>query len=377
VGELISDVSEATRVQTAMSRWDYLFTQFRVIVTYIRLLLFPVGQNLDYDYPLYHSFFSPPVFLSFLVLAAILSFGMYLFRYRKLVPHTRLISFGILWFFVALSVESSFIPIEDVIYEHRMYLPSVGMFIAVMTSLFLVRDHFKQVGKIIIPSCVVIAITLASATYARNIVWQSEVALYRDVVRGSPLKARGHNDLGNAYMDQNRLDEAVQEFITALKLNPDYAMAHYNLGNAYMDQNRLDEAVQEFITALKLNPDDATAYYNLGNAYGKLNRLDEAIIEYKAALSMKPDYTDVYNNLGVAYLTQNRLDEAIHEFITALKLNPDDADAHYNLGAAYLKQDRLDEAIHEFITVLKLKPDDTEARNNLEICYERMKTMIR
>ena len=339
VGELISDVSEATRVQTAMSRWDYLFTQFRVIVTYIRLLLFPVGQNLDYDYPLYHSFFSPPVFLSFLVLAAILSFGMYLFRYRKLVPHTRLISFGILWFFVALSVESSFIPIEDVIYEHRMYLPSVGMFIAVMTSLFLAKDR----GKIIIPSCMVIVIMLASASYARNIVWQSEVALYRDVVRGSPHKARGHNNLGYAYLEQNRLYEAVHEFLTALKLNPEYAMAHDNLGMAYGKQNRLDEATHEFLTALKLNPDLAEAH----------------------------------NNLGTVYLNLGRFDEAVHEFVATLKLNPDLAEAHNNLGIAYVDQNRFDEAVHEFLTALKLRPTFEEARNNLEICYGIMNAMKR
>jgi Flp pilus assembly protein TadD len=369
VGELISDVSEATRVQTAMSRWDYLFTQFRVIVTYIRLLLFPVGQNLDYDYPLYHSFFSPPVFLSFLVLAAILSFGIYVFRYRKLVPHTRLISFGILWFFVALSVESSFIPIEDVIYEHRMYLPSVGMFIAVMTSLFLARDQLTRGEKIIIPSCMLIVIILASVTYARNMVWQSEVALYRDVVRGSPHKARGHNNLGNAYLKQNRLDEAVHEFITALKLNPDYAMAHNNLGDAYVKQKRLDEAIHEFITALKLDSDLTEAHNNLGTVYLMQNRLDEAVHEFITALKLNPDLAEAHNNLGDAYVKQKHLDEAVHEFITALKLSPNYEEAHYNLGTVYLMQKRLDEAVHEFITALKLNPNYEEARNNLGYAY--------
>jgi len=50
LGEIISDVSTVTRVKSALSRWDYLFTQFAVIVTYLRLLIFPVNQNLDYDY---------------------------------------------------------------------------------------------------------------------------------------------------------------------------------------------------------------------------------------------------------------------------------------------------------------------------------------
>ena len=123
-----------------VSRWDYLNTQFRVIVTYIRLLFFPVNQNLDYDYPIYRTFFTPPVFLSFLFLLGIFCWGIYLL-YRSYKSDQanrfwyRLIAFGIFWFFVTLSVESSIIPIQDVIYEHRLYLPSVGFFMAIMSGI--------------------------------------------------------------------------------------------------------------------------------------------------------------------------------------------------------------------------------------------------
>ncbi|HWR58589.1 MAG TPA: hypothetical protein VN328_06845, partial [Thermodesulfovibrionales bacterium] len=150
-GEIIGDVSDATKVGTDISRWDYLFSEFRVIVTYIRLLFFPVNQNLDYDYPVYHSFSDPNVFLSFLLLVSIFGLGVYLayrswfMAHRKrlqanetLTPdnelsamsYQRLIAFGIFWFFITLFVESSVIPIADVIFEHRLYLPSVGFFIA-------------------------------------------------------------------------------------------------------------------------------------------------------------------------------------------------------------------------------------------------------
>ncbi len=78
LGVILSDLSEKLRVQTEMSRWDYLFTQFRVIVTYIRLLFLPINQNLDYDYPVYHSLFTLPVFLSFLLLLSILGVAVYL-----------------------------------------------------------------------------------------------------------------------------------------------------------------------------------------------------------------------------------------------------------------------------------------------------------
>ena len=78
LGEILSDLSEKTRVQTNISRPDYLMTQMRVIVTYIRLIFLPINQNLDYDYPMYHSFLTPPVFMSFLFLSAIFGTAGYL-----------------------------------------------------------------------------------------------------------------------------------------------------------------------------------------------------------------------------------------------------------------------------------------------------------
>ncbi|HXX57700.1 MAG TPA: hypothetical protein VEI96_06840, partial [Thermodesulfovibrionales bacterium] len=138
LGEVLSDLSEKTRVQSEISREDYFMTEMRVIVTYIRLIFFPVNQNLDYDYPVSYSFFTPPVFFSFLLLAAIFGAAVYLlYRSRKAEgkAYYRLIAFGILWFFTGLSIESSVIPIADVIFEHRLYLPAVGAFIAIATSL--------------------------------------------------------------------------------------------------------------------------------------------------------------------------------------------------------------------------------------------------
>ncbi|MCK5506193.1 MAG: hypothetical protein KAJ10_13595, partial [Thermodesulfovibrionia bacterium] len=84
VEDLIIDVSEATKVQTEMSRLDYLFTQFRVVMTYIRLILFPVNQNLLYDYPVYRSFFDVNVIFSFLFLLLLFSCAVYLiYRVKK------------------------------------------------------------------------------------------------------------------------------------------------------------------------------------------------------------------------------------------------------------------------------------------------------
>jgi len=375
-------IDEITRIGgIGLSRWDYLNTQFRVIVTYIRLLFFPVNQNLDYDYPLYRTFFNPEVLLSFLFLVALFGMGIYLLykSYRAEQGKRfwlRLVSLGILWFFVTLSVESSIIPISDLIFEHRLYLPSVGFFMALLSGIILIKENWASrvriVEKALIPVMISVVIGLSVAAYARNMVWQDEGTLWADVIKKSPNKARSHYNLGLFYQDQGRLDDAINAYETAIKLKPDDAKAFYNLAICYEKQGRLDEAINAYQTAIKLKPDYADAYFNLGLLHQMRGRLNDAIKAYEAVIKLKPDYAEAHFNMGTLYQNQGRLDDAIKEYQTAIKSKPDYAEAHNNLGAAYIKQGRLDVATVELQMAIKLKSDYAEAHkahNNLGGIY--------
>jgi tetratricopeptide (TPR) repeat protein len=372
--EILSDLSEQTRVQTQMSRWEYLATEMRVIVTYIRLIFLPINQNLDYDYPVYHSLFTPPVFLSFLFLLSIFGLGIYLlFRRmkndgRSTSVHYRLIGFGVLWFFITLSVESSIIPIVDVIFEHRLYLPLAGAFIGLTTGI-LIAAKTLSIERIVIPTLALVTIALSGLTYARNTVWRDGISLWQDVVEKSPNKARPYYELGLAYVSQGQLDKATAQFQTAVRLKPDYVGAHNNLGVAYKSQGQLNRAIAEYQTALRLKPDNAEARNNLGAAYASQGQLDRAIAEYQAALRLKPDYAEAHYNLGIVYESQGQLDRAIAEYQAALRLKPDYAEAHNNLGIVYESQGQLDKTITEYQAALRLKPDYAGAHYNLGLAY--------
>ena len=311
----IRGIDEATKIASfsEISREDYFFTQFRVIVTYIRLLFIPINQNLDYDYPVYHSFLDLEVLLSFLFLVLLFGLGVYLYlRSRSTIHHSpftihclRLASFGIFWFFITLSVESSIIPIRDVIFEHRVYLPSIGFFIALMSAIEITKERLKKriniTDKAFVSVLVLIVIILSITAYARNHVWKDKIRLWEDVVRKSPDKARPHNSLGVAYEEQGRLDEAFNEYQVALKLDPDHPLAYYNLGNVYFAQGQYNEAVREYQTSLRLDPYNAPAHNNLGNSYLQLGRLDEAVREFQTALEIDPDFTKARFNLEFVY----------------------------------------------------------------------------
>jgi protein O-mannosyl-transferase len=355
-GNLLSDVGKVTTAGS-LPRWDYLLTQFSVIVTYCRLLILPINQNLDYDYPISHSFFVPRVLGSLLILSCLLGIAVYLLRRSRKGGDAalRLISFGILWFFITLSVESSVIPIEDVIFEHRVYLPSIGMFMAAACVGAMAAKRWFAGRRIPLYAATSVVLIFLAATCARNNVWTSQISLWQDTVKKSPNKARPHNALGAAYFtegwletkDTGWLDRAIDEYRVALELKPDYADAHTNLGAAYSARGWLDGAINEDRLALKIKPDSMETHFNLGRAYSAKGWMGRAIDEYRVALKLKPDSAYAHYYLGTSFAAKGMRDKAIEEYRVAIKLKPDFADAHLDLGHALMEGGVKEEAVKE------------------------------
>jgi protein O-mannosyl-transferase len=366
-GDLIGDVSRAMRVDSPLSRWDYFCTELRVLVTYVRLLFFPIGQNLDYDYPVFRSFLDGTIVLSSLFLATLIGTGGYLVRRdRKLGSGASIVSFGIFWFFITLSVESSIIPITDVIFEHRLYLPSVGFWIAVTSALFLAHRRFGgEKYPFLLPAVLSAAVLLlCGMTYARNRVWGTEVSLWEDVVRKSPAKARGYNSLGFALRKEGRVGEAVERYRKAIQLEPDYALAHNNLGFAYYMLRRNDEAIAQYELALRSMPDFAEAHNGLGIVYGEQGNFQRAMEENRIALRLKPDFAQVYTNLGNLYWKQGLIDNAFVQYRMAIRIRPDLAEPYNNLGVLYANMGLLDQALPYFDAAVRMNPGNPDYLQN-------------
>ncbi|MEK7197714.1 MAG: hypothetical protein AAB151_08610, partial [Nitrospirota bacterium] len=118
-----------------ISRQEYFLTQFRVIWTYIKLLILPINQNLDYNYGISRGLLTPLTTL-FGGIGIITFFGLAVFFFKR----QKVISFFILWFFLILAPTSSVAILPDVIFEHRMYLPSLGYFVIFALGAFKVSE---------------------------------------------------------------------------------------------------------------------------------------------------------------------------------------------------------------------------------------------
>jgi Flp pilus assembly protein TadD len=334
------------QTEADIPRLDYLFTQFRVLVTYLRLLVLPINQNLDYDYPLYSTFFTPPVFLSFLLLAAVFALTLYLFwrtrtctpvvlkqkskhfpasSYQLPAPELRLIAFGIFWFFLTLAVESSLIPIADVIFEHRLYLPSIGVAVAMATAIILAREKTITFygGKIPMIAATMIIIALTMATWQRNQVWQNEVSLWGDVARKSPGKHRPWFNLGTHLMtDSGQPEEAIPALLHAVARDPGHAESWHNLGSSYLMTARPGEAIMPLRTAVRLKPDMADAAVNLAVALIHNGNPLEAVPILEDVKQRLPQWPVAHINLGIAYVSIGKLDDARRELAILNQIAP-------------------------------------------------------
>lgn len=373
ISALLDDLSSATaRTAQPVSRTDYLLTQFRVVATYIRLVFFPAGQNLDYYYSLSRSFLEPSVFASFVFLSLVFTAGVILFlRARTHDPSLRLAAFGIFWFFITLSVESSIIPINILINEYRLYLPIAGVVMTAAGSSFLIIGN-RNLHKRVLPVValfLVMAVVLTVLTYKRNSVWKNTVSLWADVVSKAPHNPRGHNNLANAYLKNNRFHEAAEEYREAIRLAPEYADAHNNICSAYRSLGEYDRAIEHCTEAARLNPGKPQIYNNMGNAYAAKGMLDKAVTSFQHALKLNQEYPDTYNNLGAAFLSLGKTDPAIELLQRAIQLNPGYADAYSNLANAYLTKKDYERAINTYEQAIALNPNHVDAHNNLGAAY--------
>ncbi|MGK7344508.1 MAG: tetratricopeptide repeat protein [Candidatus Nitrospinota bacterium M3_3B_026] len=356
---------------------EYLLTQFGVIVRYLRLYFLPMNQNLDYDWPVTGSILDPAAFLNLFILLAVFAFGVFLLlRSRTGDGRLRLAAFGIFWFFITISVESSVIVIDDLIFEHRAYLPSAGFFIgaAALASLGAARltRALPRARAVPVLAAVAVAAALGAATYARNEVWKDDITLFKDTVRKSPDKSRPRNLLGVAYLNAGRLDEAIDMFLLAIRMKPGSTQPRMNLGLAYIKKGMIDSAIKTYRDLLAIDPDNVMARNNLAGLYVKKGYYGDAEREFRRALAVDPDDMYVHNNLGVLYERQGLWEQAAREFELVVGANPYDGKARYNLGTARLRMGRPAEAAEQLEAAARLIPDDPDVYSNLGYAYAGM-----
>jgi len=344
-----------------LSPYTYLMTQFTVVPKYIGLFFLPISQNLDYDYPLYHSFFNFKVIVGFFLLLFIFASALVTARFarRERRPLLLIAVAGILWFFITLSIESTVIPIRDVIFEHRMYLPGAGAGLAIASLIVYIigRRGKRAMGRTVLIMGLIITTPLTALALRRALVWRSGVRLFEDIVRKSPNKARNHNNLGALYVKKGALDKAIVEFRKTIALDSSFTTPYKNLARALYKKGDIDGSIKALQSALALYSDDVEVHNALASIYREEGLFANSEKEYKIVLSLMPANMKAKINLANIYVMQGRFMEAAALYKKILLRHPDKIELYYNLGLALEKGGAINEALYYYKKFVALAPE--------------------
>ncbi len=339
-----------------------LLSQARIVIHYLSLMVLPVPDrlNLMYEYRVSTGLLAPPQTL--LALGVLAGLAFLVFRMCK---RDSLFAFGISWLLINLIVESSFIPLE-LIFEHRMYLPSMFLILAMVAWCYKLAAPRPVLARV---SILLVVALLSSATWQRNIVWDNRISFWSDVTSKSPDSMRGWANLGNAYSEARKYKTAEQYLLKAIALEKydqsgnfgraakrNYAAnIHDNLALVYRELGQYQKALDHANTSLALNPSRPEPLVTIGIVYAKTDQHAKAYEYFMLAWSKGIESVDLYNNWAVSSFNIGQVDEAIDLLYKALKINPDHPESHYNLGIAYSSKGMLEEAQREMLRAMQLR----------------------
>jgi len=205
------DIPGITRETDQISRADYLGTQMEVIWRYIGLFFLVGEQRLEYDIAIASGFSAPATLAMALGHCVLITAAATLWRKLPLV------AFGILFYYLAHLVESSVLPIIDVAFEHRTYLPNAGFALAAGYALAVLVDRLAGYRAGAVATLVILAI-LTTSTYARNALWADRIEFLEHETQVTPTSQRAWTSLGKELMREARFEAALEALNQAARI---------------------------------------------------------------------------------------------------------------------------------------------------------------
>lgn len=367
---------------------QHILTEFRVIARYIFLLLLPLPRFLVFDwwgFPLSEGLTAPlSTAFSLLAVAGIISFAVFT---RRKLPF---LSFGILWYFLALSLESFLAIGSDLYFEHRNYLPMTGLCIGVAGQVVIAMKD-RCLGKKTLWSVVLaLSLVLGFLTFQRNLVWKDSVTLWNDTVGKTDGNLRAMVALGNSFLKVSDLATAKKYYAGAVKISLSRKSTQYfhdsiySLGMVDLFMGNVEEAkkvidvmdkrlegsqrldiLKGFYSSLSGDPDGAIRRYEsilasvsgmdrvivftlMGDAYSRKGSRENAIENYKNAVSIDPSFSSAYYGLSSVYMSMKDIGKASYFIEKTLALDPHNALALSQMADIMLIKKEPPEKAREF-----------------------------
>lgn len=328
-----------------LSGFDYARTQFGVILKYLQLSIFPLHLCIDYAWPTARAWtdWVPQM----IAIAVLLAGTIQLLRRH---PPLGLIAAS---FFVILSPTSSFVPIVDAAFEHRMYLALAPLCALVVLGAHAILRKWstnRPAAARLAPGIAfalgaLVTVALGARTIARNQDYATAEQLWRSTLEVEPANPRAHLALGAVLLREERFDEAIALYRGALQKDARFVAGHYGMAQVLHALKRYDEALVHAEQAVQLDPKYPEANTVRGVILTKLGRHEEAAAAFRRALELDNTHSEAHFYLACIYDEQRNIDAAIHHYRETLRIRPEHANALRQLADILVKMNEPAEAI--------------------------------
>jgi tetratricopeptide (TPR) repeat protein len=424
--KLIVGMAPDTFLPSMIPTDKYLITEVYVYLLYFKEFFLPTHLTADTDLMPFEG-----VKDARFVIGLFFMLGLFVsIAFTSATRNLRPVAFGLSWFFLALLPTSSFQPLSEVMNDHRMFFPNIGLIISVVWLLYLLFKKLElttfktSTAKIALSGLAVLFIgAYAYGTVQRNKVWDNDETLWLDVTIKSPKNGRGL--MNYALTQYNKsfeyvakgdkqeaikyLNRSIDYYTRGLKYNPYYSYLHINLALAYDALGAQEGAPNKYYKQtedhFKLGQQYASGfyggYYFYANWLWKQGRKAEAIWNAEQAVNLGPDYEATYTTVMGYYLSEYEWDKLramaqrmlqrfpgnqyatyylnasqnrkskIDELLDIIKASPT-AENYLNLSLEYYNKNRYADCIAAAEGALNIRPDYAEAYNNICSAYNAM-----
>ncbi len=331
-----------------ISLFSVLITIPSILLTYIKIMLYPLNLSPDHIIKLYSSIADPNIALPFIICFSLVVISLYL------VKSEPLISFGFFWFIIHFIPISNIVPSTYFFAERYMYIPSMGICIIqsiAIKKLFSKSGAVSEISRVFLVTAIVLY-SIITVNY--NAVWSKESSLWEHAIKTSPNSFIAHYNRGNIYKKMHKDKDAIRDYSKAISLNPQFAVAFTNRAEVFSSLQNNQGALKDYSVVIQLDPKNGVAYYNRGRIYYQMGYIDMAIRDYTRAIENDPLLSKAYYNRGVSHIGTGNYTQAIKDYNSAIEINPDYARAYYNLALIYEEFGEINKAEHYYLRAIAL-----------------------
>jgi len=313
-------LGSASGEQTPIALPTVLYTAPGLLVSYLRLLAWPVNLSPHYEFP----YVTVPGTSDFFLPVGILLLGataVWLWSARVRDWRIALAAFTLL-LPLAPALNSRWLSDDDVVHDRYLYLSSVGFALLVALAWRALENRLPQRFRPLLPGLLLIAgLAMALATARQSFFWKNDIALYSRAVQVAPRNFKARMNLAGAYRIEGRLPEAIAQYEQAVALQPSF-LSTFSLGLTYSQAGDLPQAERYFRWTIALEPRVSETYVRLGMVRIARNDAPEAEQLFRAALAISPMAPGYHFALGMALAEQGKDDAALAAFSEELRLHP-------------------------------------------------------